>query len=88
MVDEGRFADALAALQAAAWFDETSPLPHHYLANVYYLIGRLEDATRQQREALQRAPDNQLYRRNLTALETAVRPPNTPSSSKSTNTLR
>ena len=71
-VDEGRYADAIIALQAAAWFDEASPLPHHYLANVYYLTGRLPEAVVQQREALARAPRNELYRSNLAALERAL----------------
>ena len=72
-VDEGRYADAIVWLQVAAWFDEESPLPHHYLANVYYLTGRLAEATRHQREALARAPQNELYQRNLAALEEAGR---------------
>jgi tetratricopeptide (TPR) repeat protein len=71
-VDESRFADAIVELRVAAWYDEASPLPHQFLANVYYLGGRAEDAVRAQREALVRDPNNELYRRNLAALEAAV----------------
>jgi tetratricopeptide (TPR) repeat protein len=74
-VDEGRYADAIVALRIAAWRDERSPLPYQYLANVYYLTGRAADAVRAQREALQRDPENDLYRRNLAALEEVARRP-------------
>jgi len=67
--EEGRYAEAVAKLRTAAWLDERSPLPHHYLANVMYLTGRHRLAYYHQREALARAPDNELYRKNLRALE-------------------
>jgi tetratricopeptide (TPR) repeat protein len=70
--DAGRYGEAILALESAAWFDEAAALPHHYLANVYYLQGRLADAVREQREALRRAPDRPLYRANLHALEAAL----------------
>lgn len=72
-VDEGRYVDAIVALRIAAWYDERSALPHQYLANVYYLTGRAADAVGSQREALRRDPQNELYRRNLAALEDAAR---------------
>jgi len=68
-VEERRYADAAVALRVAAWYDEQSPLPYQYLANVFYLTGRVGEAVRAQREALQRAPDNELYKKNLAALE-------------------
>ena len=67
--EEERYADAIAVLKTAAWFDERAALPHHYLANAYYLSGRLTEAIRHQREAVRRAPDQAFYRRNLAALE-------------------
>jgi tetratricopeptide (TPR) repeat protein len=73
VLDEGRTDEAIIMLRAASWYDETSPLPHQYLANVYYMAGRMPQAVRHQREALTRAPDNELYQRNLTSLENALR---------------
>lgn len=70
--DAGRYDDAIIILTAAAWFDEGAPLPHQYLANVYYLQGRLRAAIRHQRAALRRAPDEPLYRTNLAALRAAL----------------
>jgi protein O-mannosyl-transferase len=72
LADAGRTDDAIIALKAAAWFDETTPLPHQYLANLYYLQGRLRAALRHQRAALRRAPDDPLYRANLRALRGAL----------------
>ena len=74
-VEEGRYADAAAILSAAAWLDERSALPHHYLANVYYLQGRHADALVHQRAALARAPGNSVYARNLASLEALVNAP-------------
>jgi len=71
-LDAGKVRDALYDLQAAAWLDESAALPHHYLANVYVLIGRLDDALAEQRRALELAPGNPLYQRNLASLEAAV----------------
>ena len=71
-VDARRYEQAIVELRAAAWFDERAALPHHYLANVYYLLGRLPDAVRHQREALRLDPERPLYRANLQALETAL----------------
>jgi tetratricopeptide (TPR) repeat protein len=71
-LDEGRRAEAVGLLNAAAWLDELSPLPHHYLANVHYLAGQLALAAQHEREAVRRAPENKLYRRNLEALEKAM----------------
>jgi len=68
----GRQAEAVARLKTAAWLDERAPLPHHYLANVYYLAGRNAEALQHQRAALERAPDNELYARNLATLERLV----------------
>jgi tetratricopeptide (TPR) repeat protein len=70
--DAGRYDDAVVLLEAAAWFDESAPLPHQYLANVYYLKGRLRAAIRHQRAALRCAPDEPLYRANLAALRAAL----------------
>jgi tetratricopeptide (TPR) repeat protein len=69
-----RTADAIALLKAAAWLDEGSPLPHHYLANVHYLGGRVAAAARHQREAVRRAPAHETYRRNLETLERFLAP--------------
>jgi tetratricopeptide (TPR) repeat protein len=71
-VDEGRNDEAIALLDVAAWLDERAALPHHYLANVHYMAGRLALATKEEREAVRRAPENELYRRNLEALEKAM----------------
>ncbi len=62
------YRDAEASLQAAAWLDERSALPHHYLANLYYLRGKMKLALRETREALARAPNNPLYRNNMREL--------------------
>ena len=67
--EAGRSREAIVKLETAAWLDERSPLPHHYLANVRYLAGRYREAHRHEREALARAPDNALYRANVAALE-------------------
>jgi len=75
LADEGRRDDAVLALRAAAWLDEASPLPHHYLANVQWLAGRPRLAARAEREALVRDPGNALYRRNLAALRRAIAAP-------------
>jgi tetratricopeptide (TPR) repeat protein len=72
LADAERDAEAVRALGAAAWLDEASALPHHYLANVHYLHGRLLLAAQAEREALLRAPANRLYRRNLASLRRAV----------------
>jgi tetratricopeptide (TPR) repeat protein len=71
-LDEGRRDEAIALLNVAAWLDERSAVPHHYLANVHYLAGHLVLATKAEREAVRRAPENELYRRNLEALEKAM----------------
>src|SRR4029079_7838746 len=68
-VDAGRMRIAIAKLEAAAWLDESSALPHHFLANVRYLNGRYREAHREESEALKRDPGNALYRTNLAALE-------------------
>jgi protein O-mannosyl-transferase len=70
--DEGRIEAAILMLESAAWLDEAAPLPHQYLANLYYLHGQLAEAVREQREALRLAPDQPLYRDNLRALEAAL----------------
>ena len=69
--EKGRTREATAKLRMAAWLDETSSLPHHYLANIYYLTERLDLALRHQRKAVELAPDNELYKQNLAALEGA-----------------
>lgn len=71
-IDGGRYAGAIRVLQMAAWLDEASPVPHQYLANVYVLTGRLEAAIDEQRATLQRAPNDELYQRNLLSLERAL----------------
>jgi tetratricopeptide (TPR) repeat protein len=71
-MERGRFDSAIRILQMAAWLDEASPGPHQYLANVYVLTGRLAAAIDEQRAALQRAPNNEVYRRNLESLERAT----------------
>lgn len=70
--DAGNFDQAILALKTAAWLDEAAPLPHQYLANVYYLQGRLRAALRHQRAAVRRAPNQPLYRANLRALRAAL----------------
>jgi tetratricopeptide (TPR) repeat protein len=69
--EQGHTREATAKLRMAAWFDERSSLPHHYLANVYYLTDRIDLALRHQRKAVELAPDNELYRQNLAALDSA-----------------
>ena len=54
---QGASDEAIISLKTAAWLDEAAPLPHQYLANVYYLQGRLRAAIRHQRAALRRAPE-------------------------------
>jgi tetratricopeptide (TPR) repeat protein len=70
--DAGRIEVATIALKAAAWLDEDAPLPHHYLANVYFLQGDLAEAARHEREAVRLAPDRELYSSNLRSLEAAL----------------
>lgn len=72
-LDAGRRAEALAQLRAAAWRDERAPLPHQYLANLFYLDGDLDAALEHQRRAAELAPENEVYRNNLDALEKATR---------------
>lgn len=67
----GKTAEAIAKLRAAAWLDERSSLPHHYLANLYYRDGRLDAAIAAAKKAVALAPDNSIYRDNLTLLESA-----------------
>ena len=64
--------EAKAKLRMAAWLDETSSLPHHYLANVYYLTDRRDLALFHQRKAVELAPGNELYQQNLAALENTI----------------
>ena len=64
--------EAKAKLHMAAWLDEASSLPHHYLANIYYLTDRRDLALAHQRKAVELAPDNELYRQNLAALESSM----------------
>jgi tetratricopeptide (TPR) repeat protein len=69
----GRRAEAIAKLRTAAWLDERSSLPHHYLANLYYREGRIDDALTHQKRAVALAPENEIYQSNLGALERARR---------------
>ena len=71
-LDAHHYAVAIRRLRMAAWLDEAAPLPHQYLANVYFLAGRLEAAIDAQRAALQRAPHNEVYRSNLASLDRAL----------------
>jgi len=64
-----RVADAILALEAAAWLDERAARPQRDLANVYYLQGRVGEAIVAQRAAVARAPQSVPLRRNLAALE-------------------
>jgi tetratricopeptide (TPR) repeat protein len=66
--DAGRIEEATVGLEVAAWLDEAAPLPHQYLANIYTMRGRPFLAYRHQREAVQRAPRDPLYKRNLASL--------------------
>lgn len=65
----GRYREALIQLRAAAWLDERAALPHQFIANVAALRGDWELALAESRAALERAPGNPLYRRNVEALE-------------------
>jgi len=65
----GRIIEAITRLRTAAWLDEKSSLPHHYLANVYYRAGRIGEALAHQKRAVALAPENAIYRTNLAALE-------------------
>jgi len=68
----GRIIEAIAKLRTASWLDESSSLPHHYLANVYYRSGRVHEALVHQKKAVALAPENEIYRTNLAALERAI----------------
>jgi tetratricopeptide (TPR) repeat protein len=70
--DAHRWGEAIAELQAALWFAPDMALPHQYLANVYYMTGRIPEAVRQQRAAVALAPGNALLRENLQALESLL----------------
>ncbi len=70
--DAGRMEDATVGLEAAAWLDEAAPLPHQYLANIYAMSGRPFLAYRHQREAVRRAPREEVYKRNLASLRRAL----------------
>jgi tetratricopeptide (TPR) repeat protein len=72
LLDAERPHDAIRTLEMAAWLDEASPLPHHYLSNVYYLRGRLQKALEEKRAALERDPGNELYKKNLAVLQRAL----------------
>lgn len=69
--EQGRTRQATAELRMASWFDERSSLPHHYLANIYFLTDRIDLALQHQRKAVELAPDNEIYRQNLAALDNA-----------------
>lgn len=68
-VEAGHWRRGEAALRTASWIDERAHLPHHFLANGYYLRGRHEQALHSERAALARAPQNPLYKKNVAALE-------------------
>lgn len=70
-IEAGRLDEAAVLLKVAAWMDESSPLPHQYLANLNVLRNRPLLALRHQRAALARAPMSPLYRQNLRALRAA-----------------
>ncbi len=72
--DDERFGEAIALLQTAAWLDERAPLPHQYLANLAYQRGRHNEALVHQGQALERDPDNEMYQRNLIALQRLLAP--------------
>jgi tetratricopeptide (TPR) repeat protein len=69
LVGKKRFRAAIVYLEMAAWLDERAPLPQHYLANAYYLAGERGRAIEHERRAAALAPQNELYRNNLVALE-------------------
>jgi tetratricopeptide (TPR) repeat protein len=73
LLDAGDQRAAALALRAASWLDERAALPHQYLANLYYLAGRLPAAREQMQEAVERAPENELYKSNLAAIEKVLR---------------
>ena len=74
MVDRGQLDDAAIVLAAAAWLDEGAAQPQRYLANVAYLQGHIADAVAHQRIAVALAPQSDLLRRNLAALEAQLTP--------------
>ena len=71
-MEAGRGVRAIRLLRMAAWLDEASSMPHQYLANAYVMNGQLKEAVAAQRAALQRAPNNELYQRNLASLESTL----------------
>lgn len=72
-VESRRWIQAEAALRTATWLDASAHLPHHYLANVYYLRGRTADALESETAALERAPRNSLYKKNAASLKASLR---------------
>jgi len=71
-VEAGHWRRAEAALRTAAWLDQRAHLPHHFLANAYYLQGRQEAALRSEEAALARAPNSPLYRKNVASLQAVI----------------
>ncbi len=71
-VEATRWIAAECAFRTAAWLNERAHLPHHYLANSYYLRGRQRDALESERNALRRAPNNALYKKNVASLAAAI----------------
>ncbi len=72
LIEQGRLREAEDLLAATAWLDETAALPHHYLANLYYLTNRPVRALASIRKAMRLAPAVELYRRNAARLEKAL----------------
>ena len=72
LLDAGRHRGCDDCAERRGVARRSAPLPHHYLANVYFLQGDLVAAARHEREAVRLAPDSELYSSNLRSLEAAL----------------
>jgi protein O-mannosyl-transferase len=68
LVEEKKYQEAVAVLQKATREFPQEAKPYHYLFNVYWMTGQKAAAQEAIYQALQRDPDNQLYRYNYESL--------------------
>jgi tetratricopeptide (TPR) repeat protein len=75
LAERGDLEEARRRLEQAARQAPGSPLPQHYLANVYYLEGDRLRALRHLEKAVELAPQDELLRENLEALRREISAP-------------
>jgi protein O-mannosyl-transferase len=66
---QGKYAEALAALETAEKLDPTEDMTHFYRGNVYVATGEAAKAVQEYRRAIELNPDNEAARRGLARAE-------------------